>query len=74
MKNTRILFYSLLMTVCIAFCSTAVFADDLDGSEDDTQDVPIDGGISLLVAAGVGYGAKKLHHLRKQQKSTDENI
>jgi hypothetical protein len=30
------------------------------GFGDDTNDVPIDGGLSLLVAAGVGYGAKKL--------------
>jgi len=27
---------------------------------DDVTDTPIDGGLSLLVAAGVGYGAKKL--------------
>jgi hypothetical protein len=30
------------------------------GFTDDTSDVPIDGGLSLLVAAGVGYGAKRL--------------
>jgi len=28
-------------------------------------DLPIDGGLSLLVAAGVGYGAKKLKEKRK---------
>jgi len=28
-------------------------------------DLPIDGGLSLLVAAGVGYGAKKLKENRK---------
>ena len=27
---------------------------------DDVDDVPIDGGLSLLIAAGVGYGAKKI--------------
>ena len=26
---------------------------------DDVNDVPVDGGLSLLIAAGVGYGAKK---------------
>ncbi len=30
------------------------------GFGDDTDDVPIDGGLSLLVAAGVGYGVKKV--------------
>lgn len=32
--------------------------------------VPIDGGISLLVAAGVGYGAKKYYD--KQMKNKEE--
>jgi hypothetical protein len=32
---------------------------DVDGT------APIDGGLSLLVAAGVGYGAKKLKEKRK---------
>lgn len=27
---------------------------------DDVNDVPVDGGLSLLVAAGVGYGLKKV--------------
>ena len=30
------------------------------GFDDEVNDVPVDGGLSLLVAAGVGYGAKKL--------------
>lgn len=28
--------------------------------------VPIDGGISFLIAAGIGLGAKKLYNLRKK--------
>jgi len=35
------------------------------GFDDDVNDVPVDGGLSLLVAAGVGYGAKKLRDKRK---------
>lgn len=35
------------------------------GGDDDVVDVPIDGGISLLVVAGVGYGAKKLYNFRQ---------
>ena len=40
--------------------SMSVFAQDpgLPGGND--ADAPIDGGLSLLVAAGIGYGAKKL--------------
>jgi hypothetical protein len=30
------------------------------GFGDDVDDVPLDGGLSLLVAAGVGYGVRKL--------------
>lgn len=32
-------------------------------------DTPIDGGLSLLVAAGVGYGAKKMKE--RKEKSVD---
>jgi hypothetical protein len=37
--------------------------------DDDVNDVPIDGGLSLLVAAGVGYGAKKLKQKRKNTRN-----
>jgi hypothetical protein len=36
------------------------------GFGDDVDDVPIDGGLSLLVAAGVGYGVKKVRAKRKK--------
>jgi len=32
---------------------------DAPGFSEDTTDVPIDGGISILIAAGIGYGIKK---------------
>lgn len=31
-------------------------------------DAPIDGGLSLLIASGVGYGVKKLRKKRDKQK------
>ncbi|WP_207492085.1 PID-CTERM protein-sorting domain-containing protein [Aridibaculum aurantiacum] len=34
----------------------------------DTIDTPIDGGLSLLIAAGVGYGAKKAYDARKKKE------
>jgi hypothetical protein len=37
------------------------------GFGDDVGDVPIDGGLSLLLAAGAGYGIKKM----KESKSKD---
>lgn len=33
---------------------------------------PIDGGLSLLVAAGVGYGVKKIKEKRKKQQEEEQ--
>ncbi len=40
------------------------------GYDPDVQ-VPIDGGVSLLVAAGVAYGVKRAYDKRKQHKESD---
>lgn len=32
-------------------------------------DIPIDGGLGFLLAAGVGYAAKKLHSNKKNSKN-----
>lgn len=42
------------------------------GFDDDVADVPIDGGLSLLVAAGVGYGAKKINDARKKNQQKED--
>lgn len=34
---------------------------------DDVSDTPIDGGVGILLAAGIGYGVKKYKDARKQQ-------
>ena len=39
------------------------------GDPGDDPDAPIDGGISLLIAAGVGYGLKKAHDKRKKSNT-----
>ena len=33
---------------------------------------PIDGGVSLLIAAGIGYGIKKVRDERKRKKDDKE--
>ena len=38
------------------------------GFDDNTQDVPVDGGISVLLGAGLAYGAARL---RKKKEDTD---
>lgn len=49
-----------------------VLAQDPDPNappmDPDVQDVPFDGGVSLLVAAGIGYGLKKVHDKKKAEK------
>ncbi|TDH19991.1 hypothetical protein EXU57_22200 [Segetibacter sp. 3557_3] len=40
-----------------------------DPGED--PDVPLDGGLTLLIAAGVGYGVKKAVDYRNEQKETN---
>lgn len=32
------------------------------------QDIPIDGGLFLLIAAGASYGARKLYKQQKEEK------
>lgn len=48
------------------FCSAQVGDPE---PPDGDPDAPIDGGVSLLVAAGVGYGLKKANDQRKKAKT-----
>jgi len=55
--------FSLIVVFTFAISLKALAIDDDGGLLDD---VPIDGGLSLLVAAGVGYGVKKTKERRKK--------
>jgi hypothetical protein len=64
MKNNFLKYYIAAFFLC---STTVAFAqpsgvDETDG--DTTPTAPIDGGITLLVAAGVLYGAKKVNDRR----------
>ena len=50
----------LVTLVACILVPCLIHAQPPDFGGDDVNDLPIDGGLSLLVAAGVGYGAKKL--------------
>jgi hypothetical protein len=41
--------------------------NNIADNEDTRDNVPIDGGLSILIAAGIGYGAKKAYNKRKEQ-------
>jgi hypothetical protein len=63
MKNT---FSLLLMTLALIVAPLVSIAQ---GPGDPPPfGIPIDGGASLLVAAGIGFGIKKYVDYRKQQK------
>ena len=52
-------------TVLLLMCVTALAYGPLD--DPNGYGAPLDGGLSLLAAAGIGYGAKKM--LEKKNKN-----
>ncbi|MBK8712905.1 MAG: hypothetical protein IPL97_13730 [Niastella sp.] len=67
MSNLRKFFAIFIIT---ALCSLGTFnamAGDPDpGCNPDNPLCPIDGGLSLLIAAGIGLGAKKAYDRKKK--------
>lgn len=63
--KTRIIINTLLVLAIICLPSI-IHAQPGFGGDEDVMDTPVDGGLTLLVAAGVGYGAKKLRDKRKK--------
>jgi len=61
----------LLFIIC---CLPSLLHAQGPGFGDDTDDVPIDGGLSLLVAAGLGYGAKRIKDIKAKKTSSKEII
>ena len=59
-KSSLLLFMFLMLSVPMLQAQDPGAPDDGDGTN-----IPIDGGISLLLAVGAIYGGKKLHQLKK---------
>jgi hypothetical protein len=59
-KNMKKIIAITAILVSITFAANAQPGNTTGGFEDDPQDVPVDGGIILLVSAGVAYGYKKM--------------
>ena len=60
MKN-KIPLITTLMMIAVTIVPFFAMAQDPGGG----PDAPIDGGLSLLLAAGVGYGVKKYRDKKK---------
>jgi hypothetical protein len=58
--------------VVFCVCAPVLLFAQAGFESTDVADTPIDGGISVLVAMGIGYGAKKLYG-KKQIKSQNKN-
>lgn len=58
----KILYTSITIFILLAITSLPAIAQTDPGTD---PDVPIDGGIGFLIAAGVGYGIKKVKEQRE---------
>src|SRR4051812_37987851 len=64
--------YLLMVAVFLIFTSACFAQDGSDpggsgeGNPDDTN-TPFDGGVSVLVAAGIGYGVKKAYDAKRKE-------
>jgi hypothetical protein len=48
------------ITICfLLFCYPQQLLGQPPSFDNDTSDVPLDGGLSILLALGIGYGIKK---------------
>ena len=65
--KTKIIF-SIIMLVVVFMLPTLLHAQAPDPGGDPDAAVPIDGGLSILLAAGVGYVAKKGYDKRKKKQ------
>ena len=61
---------------CLLFLlnTQSVFAQIPTNNEPGNESVPIDGGASILAAAGVAYGVKKYRDYRKSSENQENEI
>lgn len=70
MKNKFYLLTAVLMIIITAIPFFAMAQDPGGG-----PDVPIDGGLTVLIAAGAAYGIKKYRdHKKKQQEDEGQDL
>ncbi len=65
--NISKLILAVAIVVAVSFAANAQ-PGSTGGFDDEPQDVPVDGGISLLAIAGAAYGYKKLKNSYHNKK------
>ncbi|MEI7978300.1 MAG: hypothetical protein WCI53_05605 [Bacteroidota bacterium] len=66
--NISKLILAVAIVVAVNFAANAQPGSTTGGFDDEPQDVPVDGGISLLAIAGAAYGYKKLKNSYHNKK------
>lgn len=72
MNTLKKISLTLLFTVGSFFVYNSYAGDPGDIPVVFPEDIPLDGGVSLLIAAGVAYGVKKYRDYRMNSKQTNE--
>lgn len=69
-KITKFLTLFSLLSIGLVFTSLAAEPPCPPGGcdDEDTIDIPFDGGASILLAAGIGIGGKKIYESYKNRK------
>ncbi len=66
--NSNKIFFLILFMLLLITAPVLAQGDDFDNPG--ATDAPLDGGLSLLVAAGIAYGSKRAYDKRKKEKET----
>ena len=66
MKPNRRLFFTLSIIILFFIFLPSVLHAQIDPAGD--PDLPIDGGVGVLIAIGVGYGLKKMRDYKKSNR------
>ena len=70
MKNKQMIRLAMgLLVIAFSLLPYITMAQCDPGTIENPNVCPIDGGISLLLAAGVGYGVKRYRDARKKDKA-----
>lgn len=62
---------TLLLTMMLVGTATVAYCQDPPPGDPDN--VPIDGGVSVLVASAVAYGIKKVHQSKNKVKNDNHS-
>lgn len=54
--------------IALFIITSMALAQGNGGNDPDFPNVPVDGGLSLLLAAGAAYGGKKIYNYRKSRQ------